>query len=158
MSCYFIYKKSTVETEEPKIKKLTSLRRSKDEDEQFNLFRVSPEFRNYVAKYLSSLMDKILKERLETNNYDNYIKPKRRKSRIRLLRDSPHFISLKTKEITQIKKKNESDDEVDVFDKCRAVAVNPDDILSQKETKYWSTRSKAPVFSYCKTDEGLVLK
>ncbi|EFA03353.1 hypothetical protein TcasGA2_TC013338 [Tribolium castaneum] len=154
-----LYNKTEPKLEEPPNTKPQSLRRSKDEDEQFNLFRVSPEFQNYVAKHLSQILDKLLKERLETKNYENYVKPKRRKSGIKLLRDSVHCISVKTRDVApQVKKRQVEEDESDNEAKFRAVAVSADDILSKKDTKHWSTRSKAPVYAYYKTQQGLILK
>ncbi|VEN49443.1 unnamed protein product [Callosobruchus maculatus] len=38
-----------------------SLRKSKDEDEQFNLFKVTPQFQQYVAKQLDRILDSSLK-------------------------------------------------------------------------------------------------
>ncbi|XP_044267899.1 protein CUSTOS-like [Tribolium madens] len=153
-----LYNKTKSKSEEPQNTKQESLRRSKDEDDQFNLFRVSPEFQNYVAKHLSQILDKMLKDRFETKNYENFIKPKRRKSRIKLLRDSPHYISVKIRKVMPQVKKSEVEDESDNEAKFRTVVVSPDDILSKKDTKHWSTRSKAPVYTYYQTEQGLILK
>jgi hypothetical protein len=159
-NCVFILAKIS---EERKIEKPQSLRRNKDDEEQFNVVRVSPEFRDHVAKHLSNMLEELLQKKLshKTTNYDSYIKPKRRKSGIKLFRDSSHYVKLKSKaETVPVKKNNtkktENSDEDDEKFKC--VAVHATDILTQKETKHWSTRSKAPVYAYTQTKNGLVLK
>ncbi|KAH0812822.1 hypothetical protein GEV33_009968 [Tenebrio molitor] len=86
-------------SEDCKIEKPQSLRRNKDDEEQFNVVRVSPEFRDHVAKHLSNMLEELLQKKLshKTTNYDSYIKPKRRKSGIKLFRDSSHYVKkLKT--------------------------------------------------------------
>ncbi|KAJ3652745.1 hypothetical protein Zmor_018683 [Zophobas morio] len=148
------------------IERPQSLRYSKDEDEQFNLFRVSPEFRNYVAKHLSSLLDKVLEKQLTSDSSvcDGSIKPKRRKSGVKLFRNSPHYIKVKTKDVsgddTLVRRTIVAKSDVDPVsdEQLRLIAVNPEDILSQKDVKCWSTRTKAPVYNYVKTKSGLMLK
>ncbi|KAJ8939384.1 hypothetical protein NQ314_011129 [Rhamnusium bicolor] len=43
---------------------LPSLRKTKDDDAQFNFLKVTPEFRNYVARQLSSILDEKLEKQL----------------------------------------------------------------------------------------------
>ncbi|CAG9770079.1 unnamed protein product [Ceutorhynchus assimilis] len=140
-----------------------SLRKQQDDDEQFNLFRVTPEFQNYVAKHLSKTLEEELQKVLKSVK-DTCLKKKARKSGgIKLLSNSEKFLridksssvnnrSLESAQLVRKKilKKVEDIDEAEL----KRVVVEPADILSKKDTKCWSTRSKAPIFNYKKNSEG----
>ncbi|RZC39763.1 C12orf43 -like [Asbolus verrucosus] len=156
-----MFDKSLICEKKSQTEKLQSLRRSKDDDEQFNSFRVSPEFRGYVAKHLSTMLDEVLKHKLDHSmKHENHPKTKRRKGGVKLLRTSPHYLKLKSNnsELVRHKIAPETPEDDDDDDRFKSVAVTPEEILSQKETKHWSNRSKARVYSYIQTKHGLILK
>ncbi|KAJ8957896.1 hypothetical protein NQ318_001892 [Aromia moschata] len=123
---------------------LPSLRTCEDEDGQFNFFKVDVKVDETHGK-------------------------KREKSRVKLLSESKHFLKA-SKEQPELSKAvpeqvnlNRTERykklKVDIPEKLlKEVAVTPEDILSRKEVKTWSNRSKAPVFRYKKSEnDKLVL-
>ncbi|XP_066262022.1 uncharacterized protein [Euwallacea similis] len=140
-----------------------SLRKSQEEDGQFRLFRVTPEFQNYVAKHLSSLLEKRLQKVLTTVDSDSIPTKKSCKSRVRLFKNSQRFLKVaKTnndsvqhivKESLVKRPQKLSFHGIDEAD-LQVLAVNPEDILSGKTTKFWSTRSKTSVFHYKQSSNG----
>ncbi|KAF2899385.1 hypothetical protein ILUMI_06790 [Ignelater luminosus] len=140
------------------IKNLPSLRPNKNEDDQFNTLDVTPHFQNYVAKQLTKILDEQLNKTLEHNVEENTNGKRKRKGGIRLLSDSKKLIKvIKPSAVSSFKtevvsKNSDSDNET----KCTEAAVNPEDILNKKDVKNWSTRSKAPVFRYKKSKDGVL--
>lgn len=91
---------------------------------------------------------------------------KRKKGGVKLLSDSKYFLEVTEKSTTEdtestrhnvlaksLKNKNKIDSEV-TKDLLKQVAISAEDILSKKEVKNWSKRSKAAVFHYKKTKNG----
>lgn len=153
-----------IEHTEPSEKKLPpSLRKVQDEDEQFNLFRVTPEFQNHVAKHLSKALEQKLQKLLTSATHiDNIPRKKRRKSCVKLFKSSKKFLKIDKNNI-----EDTSSDKTNLvhrpFSKVgeqvdetllKQVAVDPQAILSKKDTKFWSNRSKAPIYNYRKSSEG----
>lgn len=139
------------------MEKLASLRNVKNEDAQFNSPHIPSEFRNCIAKHLSSYLDRNIKYTTKTN--DDYIKPKRRKSGIKLFKNSQKKVkATSTKETYQKATKRKAEMSEDDEEKCRSVAVSSEDILSQTDTKHWSNRIKGQVYNYVKTNQGLILQ
>ncbi|CAH0551365.1 unnamed protein product [Brassicogethes aeneus] len=134
-----------------------SLRKSKDEDEQFNLFHVTPEFRNYVAKHLSKLLEENLKKKLISVS-DKCEKKKKRKGGVKLLRNSEVFIKIsknkdeaierKRKDILPCVSQDVSENELKI------IAVSGDDILERKGVESWCKRTKKKPFKYKKVKNG----
>lgn len=55
----------------------------------------------------------------------------------------------------KIRKRIIEDDVLNEDEKCKAVAVNPKDILTKKELKSWSTWTKSPVYVYKKKKKNI---
>lgn len=145
---------------------LPSLRPNQDEDDQFNLFRVTPQFQAYVAKHLSKLLEEKLQKVMTTVNGSNDTVPikKNRKTGVKLLKSSLKFLRVSssvdntsTVQPKVTKPKRKFSEEICQAD-LEIVAVEPEDILSQKDTKYWSKRTKAPVFHYKVSNEGSLVE
>lgn len=85
------------------------------------------------------------------------------KSRVKLLKSSEKFLRVSSSvhhntvqpKITKPKRK--PSEEISQAD-LEVVAVEPEDILSQKDTKYWSKRTKAPVFHYKANKQGSLVE
>lgn len=144
---------------------LPSLRKSQDEDEQFNVFHVTPEFQTYVAKQLSSILEKRLQKELRTADD---VEPERKKikSYVKLFRDSKHFLKITDKyEVpVNLKKPNTKkylNKKIDIGVKeeiLKQIAVNPEDILNKTDTKFWSNRTKSnKVFNYKRVSDGTLI-
>ncbi|XP_065173286.1 protein CUSTOS-like [Atheta coriaria] len=142
-----------------------SLRRNVDaEDEALNLFHVTPEFQNYVAKHLADKLEKDLKHLEVAVPTIQETKPKRKAKGIKLLHSSLHKLKVPkcndsdVYEVSihnaKVNKKLHDFDEEAHEELCKMVAVDGQDILSKKDVKYWSNRSKAEVFSYKKVKRG----
>ncbi|ENN81434.1 hypothetical protein YQE_02127, partial [Dendroctonus ponderosae] len=139
-----------------------SLRKTQDEDEQFNLFRVTPEFQQHVAKHLSQIIeDKLQKLTKIVENKDSVPTQKKRKAGVKLFSNSDKVLKvIKVNNLEKqclprarplnLKRAYEPIDE----SALKEVAVSSEDILSQKETKSWSNRSKAPVYHYKQSSDG----
>lgn len=147
--------------------KLPSLRNKQDENDQFNSLQVTPAFREYVAKQLSAILEKELAESLiEFPDCD--FKQNKRKSRVKLFKNSVSYLKVpKTSESQQsvagvarkpIRKRKIIDEDEPLSDdeenKIKTVAVSSKQILNKEDTRFWSNRSKAPVFSYKKSPTG----
>ncbi|KAL1502566.1 hypothetical protein ABEB36_007691 [Hypothenemus hampei] len=143
-----------------------SLRKTQDADEQFNLFRVTPEFQSYIAKNLA----KVIEEDLQKCLIAKIKKPERprkthRKSGVKLFSNSEKFLKItknpvndtgvqtfKQRRVTKVQKNSPVS-----LEEIAKLAVNPEDIISGKETKFWSNRSKAPVYRYKKSTTDNIL-
>ncbi|XP_060534201.1 uncharacterized protein LOC132706728 [Cylas formicarius] len=147
---------------------LPSLRKNKDEDEQYNFFRVTPEFRGFVAKRLARSLDDYLESLLVDTSEVVFPRKQSKNSGIRLFTSSESFLKIKklSKNVSvcdrkvikrQVSLKPYNSEKVS-NDVLRQLAVNPDDILSQKEVKHWSTRSKGQVFRYKQTKGGQLVQ
>lgn len=139
-----------------------SLRITKDENEQFNFLKVTPEFRNFVAKHLTKLLDNKLERELEYDAYNREIKRKRKNSGVRLFSHSKKLLKVgenltrninlctnKTRINTVLKQ-----DIVATDEDLRILAVSGEYILSKKDTEPWSNRSKSETFTYKKNKNG----
>ncbi|XP_030747597.1 uncharacterized protein LOC115876061 [Sitophilus oryzae] len=141
-----------------------SLRLSKDENEQFNLFHVTPEFQNYVARQLTKILDKYLEDKIQNIEYSEIPKRKKYRSGVRLFSDSRHFLeedkSTFKHHHNSGKKFNRKQDSGQCISKniLKVVAVDPETILSKQETKYWSNRSKAQIFRYKTSSDGILVE
>lgn len=139
-----------------------SLRKKQDEDEQFNLFRVTPEFQRYIAKHLSKTIEEKLQKLSKTfESNDSVPTQKKRKAGVKLFSNSEKVLrTIKVSKLEShrlprarplnLKRGYEPIDEATL----REVAVSSEDILNQNETKSWSTRSKAPVYHYKQSSDG----
>lgn len=136
-----------------------------DNDAQFrNELRVTPEFRKYVGKQLSQILDGVLDETLSEELSPPPQQTKRKQKQrqhegIKLLRSSKSVLNEETiKGTSSAKRRPHRTSDKDLINKCRLVAVSGADILSQNDTKFWSTRSKAPIVNYYKTKSGLLVE
>ncbi|XP_050302560.1 uncharacterized protein LOC126740530 [Anthonomus grandis grandis] len=137
-----------------------SLRKVQDDDEQFNLFRVTPEFQIYVAKHLSRALEEKLLTLLKPMKSIENSKVKKHKSGVKLFRDSKKFLKIEkydaslvlNKQTISVKPRKhiQKVDEEDI----KSLAISPEIILNKTETEHWSTRSKAPVYSYKRVSNG----
>nr|CAH7727003.1 unnamed protein product [Callosobruchus chinensis] len=142
-----------------------SLRKSKDEDEQFNLFKVTPQFRQHVAKHLDRILDSSLKYK-ELKVADETYKKKTKQccGGVKLFSSSERVLDLldaekKRPEVHEIDSLKRADRyrklKVKVDEESlREVVVTGEDILSRESTKQWSRRGKAPIFEYKKQENG----
>lgn len=146
-------------------KPLPSLRKTRNEQAHFDL-KVTPEFRNYVAKQLTNILDRKLSKKFTDLQFQETEVPRNRQEKggVKLLSDSKYFLEVSDEIVTQKKAsvahnikakslKNSNHSEVSE-DLLKEVAVSAEDILSKKEVKHWSQRSKAPVFRYKRTKNG----
>lgn len=145
------------------------MRKVYDDDEQFNFLKVTPGFRNHIAKRLSSYLEEQLSKKMSSNEAKfpvKVLKNNNNKCGIKLFKNSTDYIDeidqcssvtvkIKRKERKKRKLENGCDTSSDDEDsKVRKVAVSPTQILNGSETKHWSNRSKAAVFRYHKTKAG----
>ncbi|XP_018573099.1 uncharacterized protein C12orf43 homolog [Anoplophora glabripennis] len=145
-------------------KPLPSLRKTKNEEGHFSL-KVTPEFRDYVARQLTSILDRKLDKKFADLPDPEVPRKKRKKVGVKLLSESKHFLEL-SEEISAENKasavhnatakraKNSKGVNEVTEDLLKEVAVSGEDILSKKEVRNWSKRSKAPVFHYKKSKNG----
>lgn len=141
---------------------ITSLRKNKDDDEQFNILGVTPEFQNYIAKHLSIILDKKL-ERVTKSKFTNqkYLKSNTAGG-IKLFSSSTIFIEDSVAEFNVKRacfKKQQKNFQKLIVDKddFKNLAVSAEQILLKEDLKYWSNRSKGQVFSYKKNKNGQLM-
>ncbi|KAJ8909651.1 hypothetical protein NQ315_002916 [Exocentrus adspersus] len=151
-------------TESANKKPLPSLRRTTDKDEQFNYFiKVTPEFRNYVSKQLSKILDRKLEKKFADLETPEAPRKKRKKTGIKLLSESEQYLEIDvdhaveenrtvtahnaTAKRLKNKKNHKSNGEI-TEEEFRKLAVSGQVVLRKKEVKHWSKRSKAAVFHY----------
>lgn len=141
---------------------LPSLRKSINEDEQFNLFRVTPEFRNYVAKHLSAFLEKDLQKVLHQVQTEQVSHKKKHNCGIKLFKTSTVKIKkFEADDIDQSKipqrfalKKNA----INVNkDDLKQIAISGEEILKGKGTEHWSKRVKRKPFVYQKEKNGTLV-
>lgn len=103
---------------------------------------------------------------MTTVNGSNASSPlkKNRKTGVKLLKSSVKFLRLSnddhntsTVQPKVTKPKRKLSEEISQAD-LEIIAVEPEDILSQKDTKYWSKRTKAPVFHYKVSNKGFLVE
>ncbi|XP_044739150.1 uncharacterized protein LOC123300619 [Chrysoperla carnea] len=137
-------------------KKQVSLRPDKKCDlDEFSILKVTPEFQEFVAKNLRKLLDK------EIDLYTSQNDPKATDNNtggIKLFSNST--VILKDNENYDLEisskkpKKTSNENEIDLDEQIKSVAVSPDDILSKKDTLFWSKRTKRKPFVYKKLSNG----
>lgn len=147
---------------------LKSLRVSKNEEEHFNLFLSTPEFRDYVSKQLSNILEKKLETLKKSSNTHKKI-VSQRIGGIKLFSDSKSYVELNQE--YPVKRQNASYYKRHInstltekngthqpsHDVLKQLSVSAEDILNQNETKHWSNRSKAKIFYYKNSPgQGLV--
>lgn len=139
---------------------LPSLRPVKDDQEQFNLLDVTPEFQKFVAKRLGDYLEKELQKRL-ASKIEYKPKRKRKETGIKLLSNSKSYISLKEENCgtlnakkMEIRQRTIDHENVDEDVKVKSCAVSPDDVLNKKGTEFWTERRKSEVFCYKRTKNG----
>lgn len=133
---------------------LPSLRKTIVKDD-FNLFKITPEFRNHVAKHLSHLLDEKVNNFISTDcNSVKKQETQETKGGIKLFNSSNEFIKLNEPEPLHPIKKKMKVVEKDQMEKLKDVAITMKDI--EKEVKYWSNRSKAPIFKYKQNKNGIL--
>ncbi|XP_045465863.1 uncharacterized protein LOC123674817 [Harmonia axyridis] len=142
--------------EEIKVEPLPSLR-IKDECDQFKLFNVTPQFQQYVANALSKKIEKYLKE-----NSTVYCEKKKKKRKttdyIKLLSSSIYPIEIESEKEKVFNTKPKTDEKYTIIKKSllKSVTITGEEILSKKGTEYWSNRSKATVYNYKESNEGIL--
>lgn len=137
------------------------MRNSKDEDAQFNIFGVTPEFQKYIGKHLSAILDKKLEKCIESEIFNGKPIEKHISGGIKLFSNSENF--LETPEY-------QSDSNINLRNRkkpleklpinkedLKNLAVSGEAILQKEDLKYWSTRTKGKVFSYKKIDNGQLI-
>nr|CAI5823996.1 unnamed protein product [Callosobruchus analis] len=144
-----------------------SLRKSKDEDEQFNIFKVTPQFQQYVAKHLDRILDSSLKYK-QFRIADETCRKRRKHTSggVKLFSSSDSVLDdrgidaeedqSRVHEIYSLhrpdrykKLKVKVDEEA-----LKEVVVTGSDILSRESIKHWSRRGKAPIYEYKKQENG----
>lgn len=155
----FEFAKETSENE-----KFISLRKTKEEDNQFNFFGVTPEFQNYIAKNLATILDKKLNQLVEPVNSHEEIPKGNSEGGIKLFSDSKNFIEISQCPVDKViyglknAKKTVRRHHIKI-DELKNLVVSGETVLAQEDLKYWSSRTKGKVFYYAKSDNGqLVLK
>lgn len=142
------------------LQRLPSLRPIKDDQEQFNLLDVTPEFQKFVAKRLGEYLEKDLQKKLA---FDIKYKPRkqRKKGGVKLFHNSDDFISLKKDVVNElklkrveIKRRTVESDVADETVKIKSCAVDPNDVLNRKGTEFWTARKKGEVFDYKRIKNG----
>ncbi|CAK9811384.1 hypothetical protein ANTPLA_LOCUS7006 [Anthophora plagiata] len=173
---YFLDKKSEVSaisdktdqqnnlTKSTGLTKPVSLRPNLEQANQFTTFGVKPTFQSYVAKKLDVIIEKSIKfKEKETNNLINEMQNEDSNYGIKLLNSSTEFLAAKeaVDEIPEPPRKRKieatMDDKANLL-KCREVTVDPEVILSKKETKAWSNRRKGKEFKYKKQKNGTLVE
>ncbi|KAG5897833.1 hypothetical protein JTB14_011833 [Gonioctena quinquepunctata] len=83
------------------IEKTVSLRKTTDDDD-YNIFKVTAEFRDYVAKNLSLLLEKNLKRNLEYIASDEVTKKRRKHGGIKLFSNSDKCLKLEIETVEKV--------------------------------------------------------
>lgn len=141
-----------------------SLRRNLEEQDEFENFGTTPEFKQFVARKLHQ----ILEESVELENRED-AEPLTKKVKredddffgIKLLNNPEKVNTQNIKKWKLCKKKcvnNLEDDTRTNLVKCREVAVSPKWILSMAETKAWTERRRGTEFRYKKLNNGLLVE
>ncbi|CAH1959373.1 unnamed protein product [Acanthoscelides obtectus] len=141
-----------------------SLRKCKDEDEQFNLLKVTPQFQQYVSKQLDTILDSSLKYKklkVSTATVDCKRSTKEYSGGVKLFHTSETVLDDSSVDFEDISSKSFSIEykklKVDVDEESfKEVVVTGEDILSRESTKHWSKRGKAPMFEYKKQKNGQI--
>ncbi|XP_057670271.1 protein CUSTOS-like [Diorhabda carinulata] len=139
---------------------LASLRKTVDENEQFNFLKVTPEFQKYVAKQLSFILDKQLEKNINYAVEDKVDRKKKKTtSGVKLFYNSDKLLKAGKSEELPIEKpvkkfavkRNILVKEEDL----KSITVSGAEILSQKDIKYWSNRTKSKkLFNYKQDKNG----
>lgn len=127
------------------------------------MLNVTPQFQDYVAKQLSTILEDYLQKRLCDKSSIPNLQKQKRKAGVKLFTHSTKFIKLhksnfingnnQHNKANKIHKEDDSDNEL----KCSQVAINGNDIINKKDVQSWSGRSKAIVYSYKKSKNSNVL-
>lgn len=137
-----------------------SLRKCRDEDEQFNTFGVTPEFQKYIGKHLSVILDAKLGN-ITKSKVSNKIPIKNETQTIggiKLFSDSEHFLDQVESNNKYVKNTRKYSGKVQISEKdFKNLAVSGEAILKKEDLKYWSKRTKGKVFSYRKDNGQLML-
>lgn len=87
-------------------------------------------------------------------------KKRKNKGGVKLFQDSQHYLTTKNEEAPILNgacNRIDEGDELVEMKKIKSISVDPEDILSKKDTLSWSNRSKAPVFRYRRKNKELYL-
>ncbi|XP_056647536.1 protein CUSTOS-like [Diorhabda sublineata] len=139
---------------------LASLRKTVDENEQFNFLKVTPEFQKYVAKQLSFILDKQLEKNINYAVEDKVDRKKKKTtSGVKLFYNSDKLLKAGKSEelpIDQPVKKFVVKRNILVKEEdLKSITVSGAEILSQKDIKYWSNRTKSKkLFNYKQDKNG----
>lgn len=144
---------------------LPSLRQNVIKEDYDDRLEISHEARMYISKKLSEVLDIKLKKII---SYDNQIQDddanddesnmkQNIKSRVKLFNNSKHYIKLKKPEET-VQKRRKIEDAIDNEDNCKMVAISGEDVMSRRDVKHWSTRTKAKVFAYKMDTNGKLIE
>lgn len=141
---------------------MKSLRKTQNDDDQFNELKVTPEFQRFVAKKLSQLLDAQLTEKI-TNKHRKTIKKRKSDSGdggVKLLKKSHVYLDIDfvpeapTVDRKARRKRRKIDDEDDELEKVKAAAVEPERILAQTDIKHWAKLCTKPHFKYKQNETG----
>ncbi|XP_072388200.1 uncharacterized protein [Diabrotica undecimpunctata] len=124
------------------------------ENDQFNNFKVTPEFQEYIARRLCWLLDKKLENEFKYATDGTEVKSKRKKiGGIKLFSKSEKLITIgKTPNnivALAFKPVNRTVGKYSApvnLDDLRYITVSGKDILLQKDITYWSNRTKSSKF------------
>lgn len=140
---------------------IPSLRKCKEENVQIKLSGITPEFQEYLAKYLSIILEEKLEKSTECVISNKKKKKKCRVGGIKLFSSSNNFIEFTGFEVninkySKNKKKHLKEIPVSKED-FKNLAVSGNTILQKEDVKYWSNRNKGKVFCYRKNNDGQLI-
>lgn len=139
-----------------KLHKPASLRPSKEDDDNFNILRTTPEFQKHIAKHLTNLLDKKLGKKIKLDFSEQNLRKKQRVGGIKLFSDSKYYLDSCGDEIKVFKKDKypKKYKQLITEEQLQNLAVSGETIIQKKDTKHWSNRTKGKVFFYKKNNHG----
>lgn len=107
------------------------------------------------------MLDRVLDDKIKKRK-NGYTKPIKPQGGIKLFKNSSKYVKIsETTSNIQMKKpcntKKPCEEVIDNSEKLKSIVITGQDILNQKEVKFWSNRSKAPIYKYKKTNTSLEL-
>ncbi|KAK0166920.1 hypothetical protein PV327_004386 [Microctonus hyperodae] len=120
-------------------------------------FGVTQSYKDFVAKKLYEFLERNIKfKKMDTENI-----VKKTSGGIKLLSSSINMLShdeIVPNNTHSNKRRKTKDNSAENKLKCQEVAVNPELIITQAETKAWNQRQKGTVFKYKKKSDGTLVE
>lgn len=122
---------------------------------------MTPEFQKYIAKHLTTILDKKLNKMSTLINSNEELPEKHNEGGVKLLSNSVNFVDIEcqlNENINSYRKRKKSTKTPYIKkENLKNLAVSAEAILAKEDIKFWSTRTKGKIFHYLKDDTGQFL-